>query len=128
MNEFQVAAGIDETNAKRSKTDEASGNDNDATKTKSEANGGSKAAGDGNQKQTKDNSKPPEPPKDYIHVRARRGEATDSHSLAERVWMTFALLYSYTYFATIYGSQFPLTRHIIVLNLVRLEERKSVKG
>ncbi|KAJ7530827.1 hypothetical protein O6H91_03G124500 [Diphasiastrum complanatum] len=34
----------------------------------------------------KENSKPPEPPKaDYIHVRARRGQATDSHSLAERV-------------------------------------------
>ncbi|CAA6659860.1 unnamed protein product [Spirodela intermedia] len=33
------------------------------------------------------NSKSPaEPPKqDYIHVRARRGQATDSHSLAERV-------------------------------------------
>ncbi|KAK4778627.1 hypothetical protein SAY86_006155 [Trapa natans] len=33
-------------------------------------------------------AKPPpqaEPPKDYIHVRARRGQATDSHSLAERV-------------------------------------------
>lgn len=31
------------------------------------------------------NPKPLEPPKqDYIHVRARRGEATDSHSLAER--------------------------------------------
>ncbi|XP_021292475.1 transcription factor bHLH79-like [Herrania umbratica] len=30
-------------------------------------------------------SKPAEPPKqDYIHVRARRGQATDSHSLAER--------------------------------------------
>ncbi|PWA61333.1 Myc-type, basic helix-loop-helix (bHLH) domain-containing protein [Artemisia annua] len=28
--------------------------------------------------------KQPEPPKDYIHVRARRGQATDSHSLAER--------------------------------------------
>ncbi|KAK4750871.1 hypothetical protein SAY87_004353 [Trapa incisa] len=28
---------------------------------------------------------PAEPPKDYIHVRARRGQATDSHSLAERV-------------------------------------------
>ncbi|OAY85011.1 Transcription factor bHLH77 [Ananas comosus] len=28
---------------------------------------------------------PPEPPKDYNHVRARRGQATDSHSLAERV-------------------------------------------
>lgn len=27
---------------------------------------------------------PKEPPKDYIHVRARRGQATDSHSLAER--------------------------------------------
>ncbi|ONM26525.1 BHLH transcription factor [Zea mays] len=27
----------------------------------------------------------PQPPKDYIHVRARRGQATDSHSLAERV-------------------------------------------
>ncbi|KAK8674355.1 hypothetical protein V6N13_112647 [Hibiscus sabdariffa] len=30
-------------------------------------------------------SKPQESPKDYIHVRARRGEATDRHSLAERV-------------------------------------------
>jgi hypothetical protein len=39
----------------------------------------------GNHKQKKDNSNPPEPPKDYIHVRARRGQATDSHSLAERV-------------------------------------------
>ncbi|GER50018.1 basic helix-loop-helix (bHLH) DNA-bindingsuperfamily protein [Striga asiatica] len=29
-------------------------------------------------------NKKPEPPKDYIHVRARRGQATDSHSLAER--------------------------------------------
>ncbi|KAL4589690.1 hypothetical protein LXL04_002598 [Taraxacum kok-saghyz] len=27
----------------------------------------------------------PEAPKDYIHVRARRGQATDSHRLAERV-------------------------------------------
>ena len=33
----------------------------------------------------KQDNKPPEPPKDYIHVRARRGQATDSHSLAERV-------------------------------------------
>ena len=33
---------------------------------------------------------PSEPHKDYIHVRARRGQATDSHSLAERVihWTT----------------------------------------
>eukprot|EP00258_Populus_trichocarpa_P035479 XP_024451498.1 uncharacterized protein LOC18096237 [Populus trichocarpa] len=32
--------------------------------------------------QNKANSKPPE---DYIHVRARKGQATDSHSLVERV-------------------------------------------
>lgn len=41
---------------------------------------------DDEQKQGKENNaKPSEPPKDYIHVRARRGQATDSHSLAERV-------------------------------------------
>ncbi|XP_019179883.1 PREDICTED: transcription factor bHLH78-like isoform X2 [Ipomoea nil] len=41
---------------------------------------------DANKKQnSKDNPKPPEAPKDYIHVRARRGQATDAHSLAERV-------------------------------------------
>ena len=31
-----------------------------------------------------------EEPKGYIHVRARRGQATDSHSLAERVLCTIA--------------------------------------
>lgn len=38
-------------------------------------------------KQGKGKSSKPavEPPKDYVHVRARRGQATDSHSLAERV-------------------------------------------
>ncbi|KAF4357052.1 hypothetical protein G4B88_004462 [Cannabis sativa] len=69
-------------NVKRSKKDNH--NDNE---------GVAKGSKDLNQKQTKDNnnnnnnnnSKPPEPPKDYIHVRARRGQATDSHSLAERV-------------------------------------------
>jgi hypothetical protein len=29
---------------------------------------------------------------DYIHVRARRGQATDSHSLAERVILTAEIL------------------------------------
>ncbi|XP_050238675.1 transcription factor bHLH62-like isoform X2 [Mercurialis annua] len=53
----------EEENAKRSKSDEQNGN----------------------QKQNKDNEKPAEILKDYIHVRARRGQATDSHSLAERV-------------------------------------------
>lgn len=35
----------------------------------------------GGSKETEDKS----PAKDYIHVRARRGQATDRHSLAERV-------------------------------------------
>ncbi|KAF8040565.1 hypothetical protein BT93_B2711 [Corymbia citriodora subsp. variegata] len=36
-------------------------------------------------KPTEESTPKPEPPKqDYIHVRARRGQATDSHSLAER--------------------------------------------
>lgn len=42
--------------------------------------------GEGSPKQTKDNIQNSELPKeDYIHVRARRGQATNSHSLAERV-------------------------------------------
>lgn len=37
-------------------------------------------------KQAKENSNSGEPSKEtYIHVRAKRGQATDSHSVAERV-------------------------------------------
>lgn len=50
-----------------------------------ETDGDEKDATKGNQKQSKENSKTAEPQQDYIHVRARRGQATDSHSLAERV-------------------------------------------
>lgn len=40
----------------------------------------------------KDNSQNEEAPKeDYVHVRARRGQATNSHSLAERVSSNFLL-------------------------------------
>lgn len=60
----------DDTKAKRCRTGE--GNKNESVKAEEDA----KADG---------SPKPPEPPKDYIHVRARRGQATDSHSLAERV-------------------------------------------
>ncbi|XP_021848185.2 transcription factor bHLH62 [Spinacia oleracea] len=56
----------EETNAKRSKIDEKEGKKEQNT----EQNAGESK---------------PEPFKDYIHVRARRGQATDSHSLAERV-------------------------------------------
>lgn len=55
-------------------------NENDGSKAEAEA---SSAAGN---KSAEQSAKPSEPPKqDYIHVRARRGQATDSHSLAERV-------------------------------------------
>ncbi|KAL6009544.1 hypothetical protein ACLOJK_022774 [Asimina triloba] len=75
--------GNSDSNPKRSKTTEA--NTKDGAKQSSEQGHDNQKAADGNQKQSKDSQKPPEPPKDYIHVRARRGQATDSHSLAERV-------------------------------------------
>ncbi|PSR94957.1 Transcription factor bHLH78 like [Actinidia chinensis var. chinensis] len=82
----KVAEGEENLNAKRSKSTEANGSVNGSVKTDEEVKGGtSNGEGDEDQKQAKANSKPPEPPKDYIHVRARRGQATDSHSLAERV-------------------------------------------
>lgn len=50
----------------------------DKTEVKKQGNGSEN-------EEAKANTKAPDPPKDYIHVRARRGQATDSHSLAERV-------------------------------------------
>lgn len=62
------------------------GNENGTVKAEEEQKGNtSTAAGDEVKEQRKTDPKPPEPLKDYIHVRARRGQATDSHSLAERV-------------------------------------------
>ena len=56
-----------------------SGNRNESGKGEVEASSGKPA-----EQQT--TRPPPEPAmQDYIHVRARRGQATDSHSLAERV-------------------------------------------
>lgn len=75
----QDAETDDNSNTKRIKPNEGNGNEKSAVKAEEEQK-------DGDEKQAKNNnSKPPEPPKDYIHVRARRGQATDSHSLAERV-------------------------------------------
>ncbi|KAL3501294.1 hypothetical protein ACH5RR_035743 [Cinchona calisaya] len=63
-----------ECDSKRLKT--AGSNENREAKAEGEANSG---------KPAEQSTKPAEPPKqDYIHVRARRGQATDSHSLAER--------------------------------------------
>ena len=61
-------------------------------------NGGSKAeveesSAAGDNKPAEQSTKPSEPPKqDFIHVRARRGQATDSHSLAERVLRFWSFL------------------------------------
>ncbi|XP_019461324.1 PREDICTED: transcription factor bHLH62-like [Lupinus angustifolius] len=75
--------GGEDSNAKRYKKNEGDGNENGALKEEEESKGDASNGGD--EKQKKGNSKSSEPPKDYIHVRARRGQATDSHSLAERV-------------------------------------------
>lgn len=74
----------DELKAKRYKAGEAM-REGDDVKCKAERSA-SEQSGDSSPRSLRANSKPPEPPKqDYIHVRARRGQATDSHSLAERV-------------------------------------------
>ncbi|WOK96569.1 hypothetical protein Cni_G05276 [Canna indica] len=71
---------------KRCRSMEKNGNEIEAVKPKVEHNDGCSSNGNSGQKQGRDcAAKSPEPPKDYIHVRARRGQATDSHSLAERV-------------------------------------------
>ncbi|XP_022758760.1 transcription factor bHLH62-like [Durio zibethinus] len=76
-----------ESNEKRCKSTESNGHENGSVKAEEDAKGINGNAGEEKQNKTKNNNntKPPEPPKDYIHVRARRGQATDSHSLAERV-------------------------------------------
>lgn len=67
------------SNGKRAKV-AGSGDENGALKGEVEE---SSASGS---KKSEKSGVPSEPPKqDYIHVRARRGQATDSHSLAERV-------------------------------------------
>ncbi|BAT73148.1 Transcription factor bHLH137 Basic helix-loop-helix protein [Vigna angularis] len=56
-----------------------------ASKKQKKSNGGDQ--GENKPKEVKKDQKkgPEDPPTGYIHVRARRGQATDSHSLAERV-------------------------------------------
>ncbi|KAL4297528.1 hypothetical protein GQ457_12G002350 [Hibiscus cannabinus] len=83
--EFQIVA---ESNAKRSKKDGAD----------EEHNGDGETENDGNRKQNKENSKVAEAPKDYVHVRARRGQATDSHSLAERLCIDLNFFCHFVFF------------------------------
>lgn len=47
--------------------------------------GNSRGKSTGKQTKEKSNNSAEAPKENYIHVRARRGQATNSHSLAERV-------------------------------------------
>ncbi|KAH9605680.1 hypothetical protein KSS87_021531 [Heliosperma pusillum] len=73
----------DASNAKRSKVE------NELSKKENEGECNSSKVKENNVKNDNNNdskeTEKAEPLKDYIHVRARRGQATDSHSLAERV-------------------------------------------
>ncbi|KAH9618341.1 hypothetical protein KSS87_009984 [Heliosperma pusillum] len=75
-NSNKVIENDNDSNAKRKRLEEC--NFVEGSDMKEEKN---KGGDDGK----KEDQKPVEPLKDYIHVRARRGQATDSHSLAERV-------------------------------------------
>lgn len=94
----QDAETDENSNAKRIKPNVGEENEIDPVKAEEEPKGS------GDDSQNKANSKPPEPPKDYIHVRARRGQATDSHSLAERVRITIQL-----YTVQFYSSNFQFS-------------------
>lgn len=95
----------------------------DDKKQKSEQNAGTTSSGKQTGKQVKESSQGEEAPKqNYIHVRARRGQATNSHSLAERV-ITSNILACYINSKWI---------HYNVLNLqpcplLRWDERRSVR-
>ncbi|XP_057547483.1 transcription factor bHLH78-like isoform X1 [Amaranthus tricolor] len=69
----------EESNSKRNKVDDKEAKKENAEENTGESNDSNK------EKQNNKEATKAEPPKDYIHVRARRGQATDSHSLAERV-------------------------------------------
>lgn len=69
-----------------SKITEQNNNNNNNNRSNSNTNNNNK----NNKETSADTSKASEVQKpDYIHVRARRGQATDSHSLAERVSFNF---------------------------------------
>lgn len=70
---------LTDSEAKRTKVLKSTGENGNTLKVEADTD-----SGPGN-KPAEQNPAPTEPPKqDYIHVRARRGQATDSHSLAER--------------------------------------------
>lgn len=112
------ASDVSDLNAKRCKANENGNNENGPVKAEEDTKGSTSS----DEKQGKTGAKPPEPLKDYIHVRARRGQATDSHSLAERVssyWLDSVSPFSWF-------SSFMLTMRVLKF-LNRSEERRSAK-
>lgn len=93
---------------KRSKQDEAGSSKNGVEKCDSKG-------------EKQDDAKAPEPLKDYIHVRARRGQATDSHSLAERVLTPICFCQCLCY-------KLHNADVFDVCLVVRREERRSARG
>ena len=72
-----------------SKITEQNNNNNNNNNNRSNSNNNNNK-NKNNKETSADTSKASEVQKpDYIHVRARRGQATDSHSLAERVSFNF---------------------------------------
>lgn len=76
-NDAKVDEANENSDAKRCKPDESAGNENCSGKAEHDPKESTGTASEDKQTKTEE--------KDYIHVRARRGQATDSHSLAERV-------------------------------------------
>ncbi|KAM0931290.1 hypothetical protein ACQ4PT_000358 [Festuca glaucescens] len=72
----------DDSSSKRCKSMEEG---NGAEENSGKGKAAQSSSENGDKKQGKDSRPVPDPHQDFIHVRARRGEATDSHSLAERV-------------------------------------------
>ncbi|KAL8128484.1 hypothetical protein V2J09_017639 [Rumex salicifolius] len=86
VKEEKVGREDDESScAKRNKPDEDDANKGKANSSEEKSENGKDNTKEGEQNYKKEAAKFQEPLKDYIHVRARRGQATDSHSLAERV-------------------------------------------
>ncbi|KDP41786.1 hypothetical protein JCGZ_26804 [Jatropha curcas] len=86
QNNTKVAAEDDSRVDKRIKGCAEEGESKITDKTNNKTNSSKNINKENSAETSKDNSKVTEIQKpDYIHVRARRGQATDSHSLAERV-------------------------------------------
>ncbi|TYH09227.1 hypothetical protein ES288_A07G078000v1 [Gossypium darwinii] len=84
---FSAKTEMEEISNKRKALDisESSSGNSSSTSPQVSETGIKRRNNSGRGKRAKSNEKEMEKPKEVVHVRARRGQATDSHSLAERV-------------------------------------------